>query len=478
MLAGTLLACSVGVAAADPVVSATVYPGGGGTITHPTVSFSILANCPFWNGSQLMGLYGTNGNYINTDSPGADAWALKDVLTCGLSISLSQITYVVVQRSDGSFVTKLAPSLLTDSSQYQDPHGDGRPELPVLWSSEGGGNVGYIRPWEGGTDDNAADWIPQGIDSTIAIEVFENGSSPLDVTASNSTPTATGSVSFTASVAGFPPSQLTWDWNFGDGQDSSAQDPVHTYSSSGKFTATLLVTDTQTGQAGNANLLVNVPSSSVTGPTPTTGAGSTTPANGLPTGPTKSKGNSPGGAPGKTPTKQSPSSGAKSKHHRPTNKGATHSRSHKHKSSKDSSAATTPTAGQGGSSGPAASGGASGGAGASAQAQRSGAHASAPKRGREKSADLGGGRSRLVSGRLISDLVPIAPDRSPLVHVVRGAATAPQVRRDVVASVVPAILAGLLVVLLFFLGAGRELVWRGGWRPLVLGRMREAVPWF
>jgi gliding motility-associated-like protein len=39
----------------------------------------------------------------------------------------------------------------------------------------------------------------------------------------------------------------TWDWDFGDGNTSTAQNPVHTYSLPGIYTITLTVTNTQTG---------------------------------------------------------------------------------------------------------------------------------------------------------------------------------------------------------------------------------------
>lgn len=43
-------------------------------------------------------------------------------------------------------------------------------------------------------------------------------------------------VSFTDESTGSPTS---WNWDFGDGTNSTEKDPVHTYKSSGQYTVTL-----------------------------------------------------------------------------------------------------------------------------------------------------------------------------------------------------------------------------------------------
>src|SRR5262249_43988024 len=42
-------------------------------------------------------------------------------------------------------------------------------------------------------------------------------------------------------TGGNPP--VAWAWNFGDGNSSQEQNPVHTYAQSGRYTVTLTVTD-------------------------------------------------------------------------------------------------------------------------------------------------------------------------------------------------------------------------------------------
>ncbi|MHA4809809.1 PKD domain-containing protein [Flavitalea flava] len=51
-------------------------------------------------------------------------------------------------------------------------------------------------------------------------------------------------ISFTnsTSVPGIPPATLTWKWDFGDGDTSFLQQPVHTYNNAGSFTVNLQVT--------------------------------------------------------------------------------------------------------------------------------------------------------------------------------------------------------------------------------------------
>ena len=52
-------------------------------------------------------------------------------------------------------------------------------------------------------------------------------------------------------------SALTYSWNFGDGNTSTAANPSHTYTTNGVRTATLTVTDTG-GRTGNASVVITV----------------------------------------------------------------------------------------------------------------------------------------------------------------------------------------------------------------------------
>jgi PKD repeat protein len=57
-------------------------------------------------------------------------------------------------------------------------------------------------------------------------------------------------VQFTASVEEEEGGPFSFKWEFGDGQTSTEQNPVHTYEKVGEYTATLTVTD-QKGNKGN-----------------------------------------------------------------------------------------------------------------------------------------------------------------------------------------------------------------------------------
>ncbi|TDK51130.1 PKD domain-containing protein, partial [Algoriphagus formosus] len=50
----------------------------------------------------------------------------------------------------------------------------------------------------------------------------------------------------------------SWSWDFGDGGTSSAQNPVHTYTSEGNFTVTLTVTDAATGCSSISNKVFSI----------------------------------------------------------------------------------------------------------------------------------------------------------------------------------------------------------------------------
>src|SRR5207302_61942 len=56
---------------------------------------------------------------------------------------------------------------------------------------------------------------------------------------------STGVVSFTNQSATAGGSIVSWSWNFGDGQESSAQSPSHIYMAAGSYTVTLTVTNSQ-----------------------------------------------------------------------------------------------------------------------------------------------------------------------------------------------------------------------------------------
>jgi PKD repeat protein len=75
-------------------------------------------------------------------------------------------------------------------------------------------------------------------------DFWVQGATPLSAhaTGSPSTGNAPLAVNFTGSATGGT-APYTYSWNFGDGATSTAQNPSHTYSASGTYTATLTVTD-------------------------------------------------------------------------------------------------------------------------------------------------------------------------------------------------------------------------------------------
>jgi PKD repeat protein len=112
-------------------------------------------------------------------------------------------------------------------------------------------------------------------------DFWVQGSTPLSATASASPTTGNAplSVSFTGSATGGT-SPYTYSWNFGDGSTSTAQNPSHTYSSAGTYTATLTVTDSSS-PAKTASSTVTITASPVQGTAPGAPTGLTaTPGNG------------------------------------------------------------------------------------------------------------------------------------------------------------------------------------------------------
>jgi len=467
LAAVALLACGSDLALATPsdrILSVTVYKPGAQAATESITSGSLESRpgaCPPY-GKTSMQEYGLGGR-SEPQQFGNTTWTLATILGClQPAIQPADATGgITVFTADGSPESgpdsTLASGDLAPPTSFNDPS-----ESPVI--SDLGSSMRYDRPWRGGSDQDYLDQITEG--APIAISVFEGHQILVTASASPTTVGQGGTVSFSASASG---SGLSYQWSFGGGAPSSTQqNPQITFNSAGVWTVSLLVTDTN-GDAGHAQLTVTVNPSSQTTSTPTTPGTITT-------GPSNSTGTTPGGAPGTTSGGNGPPNG------KPTNQpaGITHRSPKKHKgktTTTKTNTNTTPTAPSGGGSGGSGSGGFPGsgsrgsdssGAGASTTASptptttshRTPTHSSRP-------APPVAGAPRLVTGELVSDVVPIPENASPLVHAQPAAvpATAPALHPPSRPSPLPIIGSALAVLALLVAGAARELRGPWTWRP-------------
>ena len=198
---------------------------------------------------------------------------------------MTNVTGVQVYSPRYGFEAPLPAAELTDPTQFHDP---GAPDaLPVVSNDEAQNT--YVRPWLGGSDQNAKDQVVLD-GSPVMVVVYENGAE-LTVIASASTVSKSSKhkkVRFGATVRALsgsrvPMSALAWSWNFGDGGTSSSQTPEHSFVA-GKFSVTVQVTDRKTGAGGTDTIDVN--------------AGNPGGNGNSPTGPNNSSGSHPGGAAG------------------------------------------------------------------------------------------------------------------------------------------------------------------------------------
>jgi hypothetical protein len=391
-------------------------------------------------------------------SPAAfSSWALSTVITCGLGLPLGNVTNIQVDNPPHGFEVPMSNAALSDPGRYHDPAAPG--PLPVV-SVDGTENQNtYVRPWLGGSDDNAADEvIADG--APITIVVYENGP-PLSVNVTERT-TSRSATSMTVRLHAtvripdgmiLSPSGLTWSWNFGDGTASAVPAPRHSFVP-GVYPVTVQVSDPEAGTGGTATYRLGFSTASRTGSGNRSGGGRSGRSN-APSGPANSRGTRPGGAPGAA-----------------------------------NSGSTTPAGSHGSGAAPAtavaARAGRAGAIAASSRnapeppASRHAASGAAQARGRpqvtnrSKPAEVTRPDAPVVEGRLISAVTPLPPGVSPLLGAPSAApASAPAVRGVTRSSILPIVGVLLVVLVLFGLGAARELrgpfgrraVRSPGWSP-------------
>jgi hypothetical protein len=418
------------------VVQALVYNGQPGPTVPQQVDVSALNGCTPYSGPNPIYLY-QNGQATPDQLP-STTWALSTVLTCALQLPLSNVTGIQVAQENAyqGFEAPLTAAQLSDPNQFQDPQAPSA--LPVI-STDGSEDLNtYVRPWLGGSDNNAADQVVES-NAPVTIAVYEN-SSPLVVHVSwtrvseNATTIKFkfGATVQTATGALVPASSLSWSWSFQNGPGSTAAAPTHSFPG-GVWPVSVQMTDIGAGTAGTATVDVTAHASPAAGQHTHRGGSEKTTSN-SPVGPEHSSGASRGGPAGNS-TRTAATSHRKThaavtttSDHASSHQTAVHSRSSKPgktKPSKTKPAKTKP------------------------------ARTEHPARKRIRTPVVNQGH--VVQGLLISDVTPVAPGASPLVRDPRSAPAAPPVRQATSTSSLAILLSGLVILALFGLGAGREL---------------------
>jgi PKD repeat protein len=475
---------AVSAAAADsPALSATVYNGRGST--QQSVSLSDLqqnvATCPEYPGAGSTWVeYGRGGRQetqgLPSPGPSSGTWALKTVLACLPNpIDPAAITAVVVLARDGSAEQPLAPADLSPG-QFNDAS-----EVPVV--EDFGDQMGYDRPWRGGSDEDYLDQVQEPSGSPITVEVYEGPTVQVTATANPTTIDAGASVAFSSTVQG-PDTNLRYAWTFDGGAPASSDpSPNETFATAGVYNANLIVTDPSTGAIGSTQpitITVNTPSgqqTSTTGGTPQPGGGQGQ----SPTGPQQSPGTTPGGTP---PPRGHPSSSGPTAHSgagSPSATGRHHRRPRSPHRTPPASASKRHQSGGGGISGGRSSGAPATSPIPSSPAPVAGSTNPSPTHANPKHTALPHHQapattthttgpttptpagSPLIAGRLIEGVRTLPLSTSPLARTAaarQAAAAAAAVRPAVHTSFVALLLGIVSAVFLLALGAARELQWR------------------
>lgn len=458
---------ALGDASSQPVVTATIYNASG---TSPdSVTLGALQQDPRCQpyGAQSMRELGREG-WVDVPLPPAGAqtgtWPLSTILTClDKPVAPAAVSGITVMNADGTPQEDPGSQITRADLASPSDFGDSA-ESPVI--EDLGSVIQYDRPWRGPSR-NPADYdyldevqaSDNGQAAPIAIEVFEGPLLSVTATASQTSVPVGASVGFQAAVSPTNQPGLAYSWNFdGAAANSSAAAPQATFNAAGQYNVTVQVTDAA-GGGGGASVLITVGSPPSPGPGNHNqpGAG-TSGGSHTPTGPRRSSGKHPGGRPGNTNSGGSgpPGSGqgAGSSNHagprsassRPISAQSANAHLPRHR--------TPPAAARpAGERTPAGSG-------------------SSPPLVKPQP-PIAPAQGPVVAGRLISDVIPVAPGASPLVTTSAGpAASAPPARRALRASAMPALAGGFAVLLVFMLGATRELRWRPLWR---LARMDQLI---
>jgi hypothetical protein len=472
-----VLALTAGGAVADdsgPIVVATVHPASGQPFQDSVSPAQLFANpgrCPLYTGGPITE-YGRTGPETPPENP-QRTWLLGTALSC-MSTPINPATLpnlnVIVTGSGGApqsgTDSQLTAADLSNPSDFQNSAWG-----PIVQSA---GINQYDRPPRGASDLDFLDEFQSN--GPIAVDVYEGGKLTVNEHASPTNVTVGTTVSFSAVVTGNNGSALSYNWNFGGGgtpNSSSQPSPQIQFNSAGVWPVSVDVSD-DNGAGGGDQLTVTVTQPGST-TTPTT-TGVTT------TGPDKSSGPTPGGQPTKQKKSGTQNHGTQRTHGKGTQTTSTNTETTTTTTQTTTQSTTTPASGaSGGFSGPSGPSGASG-AGPPSSANSAGratAGQHAPKAPKApthhpspKTPPPSSGT--MVRGELVSEIVPLPADRSPLVHeIAASAGGAPARQAPKGRSVLPIAAAALAILALLGLGAQRELGRPRWWPDLRLRRVRR-----
>ncbi|MEN8223953.1 MAG: PKD domain-containing protein [Bacteroidota bacterium] len=283
----------------DPTNNNTLYVGYSDVwkSTDQGNNWSQISNQGSTTDFRNMAIAASNTNYIyaatlanifrTTNGGGAaQAWAN---ITSNLPVSNSNITYITVKDDDPDHVWVSMGEYnadgvyeTTDGGSSWNNISSGLPQLPVMCVIQNTDYSGielyaatdvgvYVRR-DGGT------WIPfsTALPNVVVteLEIYYDASSPDNHKIYAATfgrgvwssdlydPTVTPTADFSGTPpSGFPPHGVTfndlsfpnggvltsWSWDFGDGNISNLQNPMHTYITSGVYTVSLTVTTASGG---------------------------------------------------------------------------------------------------------------------------------------------------------------------------------------------------------------------------------------
>jgi PKD repeat protein len=253
----------VSLASGEIAFSVTATDGDGDDLTY---AWDFGDGTPTSSVEDPSHTYTASGVYTAEVVVSDDTWLVSDTVEVTVNTppaidSGPSANPEIVSPTVGSVeFTAAASDFDGDPITYDWDFGDG--------NSDTGATVNHMYGAEGSY--TATLTVNDGFDDTVAtVDVLVNTPPTIDngpIANPNPVSLASSAVNFNVTATDANGHDLTYTWDFGDGNGDTGSAPNHTYAGSGDYTATVVVSDGTDSVQGSVDVRVNTPPTIDTGP--------------------------------------------------------------------------------------------------------------------------------------------------------------------------------------------------------------------